>query len=135
MIERGEHLIVLGDFNTEQRSDETRDDSDLGILSGRETDRTDDDLVDLNLRLPPGDRQTHLLDGRQFDRIFCSPSLVTDDPGRRDLTFRSIEVRRDLSIQGQPDDSQLHWENYWEIPADQRDLSDHYPVIATFEVR
>jgi endonuclease/exonuclease/phosphatase family metal-dependent hydrolase len=134
-ISRGDNLIVLGDFNTEQRNDVTRDESDLGILSGRETQPTSDDLIDLNLRLPPGDRQTHLLPGRQFDRIFCTPSLVTDDPQRPDLVFRSIEVRSDLAIQGKPDDSQRHWEHYWEIPDGQRDLSDHYPVIATFEVR
>jgi endonuclease/exonuclease/phosphatase family metal-dependent hydrolase len=131
----GENVIVLGDFNTEERGTTTRPESDIGIASGLETATTEDDLVDLNLRLPTGDRQTHLLDGRQFDRILCSRSLLTDDPDRVDLVFKKIEVRRDLAIRGEPDLPEQHWESYWAMPVDERDLSDHYPVIATFEAR
>lgn len=134
-IKRGEHMIVLGDFNTDETGTVTRDDSDLGIALGRETADVGDDLIDLNLKLPRDQRQTHLLAGKQFDRIFCSPSLVEDDPGKADLVFRSIEVRSDLVIQGQVDTPEEHWDNYWTRPASERDLSDHYPVIATFEVR
>lgn len=134
-IKQGEHVILLGDFNTEETGDRTRADSDLGIISGLQTPDPDDDLIDLNLRLPAEQRQTHMLPGRQFDHIFCTPSLLHDDPTKPDLVFRSIETRRDLAVQGEPDDSQSHWDRYWELPADQRDLSDHYPVMATFEVR
>ena len=134
-IKAGENVIVLGDFNTEETGDETRPDSDLGILSGRETPGKDDDLVDLHLRIPMAERQTHLLPGKQFDRIFCSPSLVEDDPAKPDLVFQSIQVRRDLAIQGEPDVPEDHWERYWELAEDQRDLSDHLPVLATFDVR
>ena len=131
----GENVILLGDFNTEERGVTTRKDSDLGIAGGLETPDTNDDLVDLNLRLPTGDRQTHLLEGRQFDRIFCSRSLLKDDPDKPDLVFAKIEVRRDLAVRGEPDKPEEHWESYWKLSPDQRDLSDHYPVIATFEVR
>jgi endonuclease/exonuclease/phosphatase family metal-dependent hydrolase len=134
-IKNGENVILLGDFNTEETGVVTRKESDLGIASGLETPSTDDDLVDLNLRLDSGMRQTHLLEGRQFDRIFCSRSLLEDDPSHPDLVFTKIEVRRDLAVRGKPDTPEQHWESYWKLPSEERDLSDHYPVMATFEVR
>lgn len=135
-VAAGEHVIVLGDLNTEQRGhSKTNPDSDLGILSGSETRDKKDDLVDLNLTLARHQRQTHLLAGREFDRIFCSPSLMKDIPGKPNLVFQSIEVRADLAIQGPPDTASQHWDAYWKQRDDQRDLSDHYPVIATFEVK
>lgn len=135
LIQAGENVIVLGDFNTEERGNTTRPNSDVGIIAGLETATTNDDLVDLNLRLPRGDRQTHLLDGRQFDRILCSRSLLTDDPDRVDLVFKKIEVRRDLCVRGKPDTADEHWDSYWKMSEQERDLSDHYPLIATFEPR
>lgn len=135
LISHGENVILLGDFNTDETGVESRKESELGIVSGLETPSEQDDLVDLNLRLPPGNRQTHLLEGRQFDRIFCSRALLEDDPSRPDLVFSHIEIRRDLAIRGQPDTAEAHWENYWSLPAEERDLSDHYPVLATFELR
>ncbi len=134
-IKKGENVILLGDFNTEEKGAETRKESDLGIASGLETPGGDDDLVDLNQRLPSGMRQTHLLEGRQFDRILCSRSLLEDDPSRLDLVFTKIEVRRDLAVRGKQDTPEQHWETYWKLPPAERDLSDHYPVMATFEVR
>lgn len=134
-IASGENVIVLGDFNTEERGEKTRPGSDLGIIAGLETSDTSDDLVDLNLRLPSGQRQTHLLPGRQFDRIFCSQSLLRDDPGKPDLVFEKIEVKRELAVQGSPDTESEHWDNYWKLDDDERDLSDHYPVMATFRMR
>ena len=134
-IRRGENVILLGDTNTEERGDTTRRGSDLGVLCGSHTKPADDDLIDLHLRLPSTQRQTHLLPNRQFDRILVSKSLIEDDPSRPDLVFESVEVRRDLAIQGEPDVPEDHWEKYWQLPADQRDLSDHFPVQATFRVR
>lgn len=135
VIQDGENVILLGDFNTQEKGEATRKASDLGIASGLETPRTDDDLVDLNRRLATSNRQTHLLDGRQFDRIFCSPSLLKDDPLRPDLVFTKIEVLRDLAIRGRQDTPEEHWDAYWKLSQDERDLSDHYPVMATFEAR
>jgi endonuclease/exonuclease/phosphatase family metal-dependent hydrolase len=134
-IRSGENVVLLGDFNTEETGDATRKESDIGIASGLETQHHDDDLVDLNRKLVDGNRQTHLLDGRQYDRILCSPSLLRDDPSKPDLVFSKIEVRRDLAIRGTQDTPEEHWDNYWNLSQQERDLSDHYPVMATFEVR
>lgn len=134
-IARGENVIVLGDTNTEEQGDTTRKKSDLSILCGHETADTKDDLYDLHLRLSGDQRQTHLLNNRQFDRILVSKSLLQDDPSRPDLVFESIEVLPQLAIQGEPDEPEEHWEQFWKLPADERDLSDHFPVQATFSVQ
>ena len=133
-IRQGQNIIVLGDFNTEFKGQQSLKQNEIGIASGLETPETDDDLVDLHLMLPTSERSTHLLGG-QYDRILCSPSLTKDDPNRPNLVFSKIEVLRELAIRGKQDTPQQHWENYWNIPEDQRDLSDHYPVMATFEIR
>lgn len=130
----GQNIIVLGDLNTEEMGDQTKPDSDVGILCGLHTDSPQDDLTDVTLRVPAAQRNTHLL-GKQFDRILVSRSLLVDDPDRADLVFQAAAVRPDLAIRGDQDDQIRHWEHYWDIPADQRDLSDHYPVIATFQVK
>ena len=77
----------------------------------------------------------HLLPGRKFDRILVSRSLLEDDPNKKDIALKSVAIRKDLAIQGSVDEQEQHWEHYWEMPEDERDLSDHLPVIATFEVR
>ncbi len=46
-----------------------------------------------------------------------------------------IEVLRDLAIRNGQDSPKQHWDNYWKMPESDRDLSDHYPVMATFEMR
>lgn len=132
LIKAGKNVIVLGDMNTEQRDETAAPDSDMGILAGRHTPTPDDDLTDLLVRLPRSQRQTHLLEDRQFDRILCSRSLMTDAPGKRDLVFQSVAVHRDLAIHAEPDTPQGHWDDYWAVAPNQRDLSDHYPVVATF---
>lgn len=133
-VRAGENVILLGDFNTEVREESSDARSDVGVARGLETSEVGDDLVDLNLKLEESDRRTHLLGG-QYDRIFCSSSLLKDDPSRPDLVFQKIEVRRDLAIRGRPDTADEHWENFWQLHSSERDLSDHYPVIATFDVR
>jgi hypothetical protein len=103
----------------------------MGILRGLDTPDDSDDLVDLHQYLPADERGTHLARGKQFDRILVSRSLIEDDPGRVDLVFRSIELRKDVVVRGtRTDDS--HWDNYYEIPQKERDLSDHYPLVARF---
>lgn len=130
-VARGENVIVLGDLNTEEMGDETVAQSDVGIMAGRSTPKSEDDLIDITLQVPAAERNTHLL-GKQFDRILVSRSLIEDAPGRPDLVLQSVQVRPELAIRGERDGQQQHWERYWDIPPDQRDLSDHYPVIATF---
>ena len=133
-ITQGQNVIVLGDFNTEFKGNQTSNDDEIGIACGLETPILSDDLIDLHLNIPTPNRNTHLLGG-QYDRILCSRSLVDDDPSRPDLVFSKIEVLHDLAIRNGKDTPEQHWENYWKIPDVDRDLSDHYPVMATFEVR
>lgn len=124
------NLIVLGDFNTEE-SAQASPGSELWVVQGGETAATSDDLVDLHPLLPEGNRATHMI-GKAFDRILVSPRLVD---GRRDSPLRlvRVKVRPDLAIQGKRDKD--HRDGYYKIPAAERDLSDHYPLIAEFEVR
>ncbi len=129
------HIIVLGDLNTETTVGRIAAGSEVSVLMTRGTADPSDDLVDLLERVPPTDRQTHLLAGKQFDRILVSRSLVEDEPDRSDLCLRSVVVRPDLSIRGGADEPDEHWNHYWEIDAASRDLSDHYPLIAEFEIR
>ena len=135
LIKSGHNVILLGDTNTEEKGDTTRPESDLGIACGLHTESKDDDLVDLHLKLPKDKRRTHLLPDRQFDRIMVSRSLLEDAPDRRDLVFSDIQVLRELTIREGQDSEAEHWENYWSVPQSKRDLSDHYPVMATFEIR
>jgi endonuclease/exonuclease/phosphatase family metal-dependent hydrolase len=128
------NLIILGDLNTEEKAGSVAENSDLGILLGGASTKDDDNLTDLLEKAPNDQRKTHLLLDAQFDRILASPSLMTNDNGRNDLVFRSIEVRPDLVIRGQGIDTrEQHWENYWNVATEERDLSDHYPVLAEFE--
>lgn len=129
------HVIVLGDLNTETIAGHIPAGSEMSVLLTRGTLDPADDLVDLLEHVPLADRQTHLISGKQFDRILVSRSLVDDDPDRLDLCLRSVVVRPDLSIRGGVDVPDEHWNHYWETDAASRDLSDHYPLIAEFEIR
>ncbi len=140
MVQAGENVIALGDFNTElgigqslTSADETL--TDIAIAAGYEAPDKQHRLIDLHTQLDSSQRQTHLLPGRAFDRILVSRALVDDDPNRRDLVLDRIEVRRDLTIQGQLDEPQMHWDKYWQLPSNERDLSDHFPIIATFKIQ
>lgn len=129
------HVLVTGDFNTEELAGQISPDSDLAVLISRGTDDPSDDLIDLHDQIPVSKRTTHLLPGRQFDRILVSRSLVIDTPGVIDLSLREVAVRTDLNIGGDQDTQDEHWNNYWGIPNDQRDISDHHPVLARFQIR
>ena len=130
-ILRGENIVVLGDINTETTFSETPPDSDIGILRGLETPQLADDLFDLHKFLPAKERTSHLLPGKQFDRILVSQPLLENQDGKQDLVFHSMQRRKDLSVRGQQADKE-HWNTYYQIPQTERDLSDHYPLIARF---
>lgn len=132
----GENVIVLGDLNTEEPAEGIHAESDLAILLGRHTADTADDLIDLHPRLPIDQRQTHLLPGKAFDRILVTKSLIEDDPTRVDLVLKSVERPRELAVKGDgPDEQEAHWNAYWQLDQDQRDLSDHWPVVARFQLK
>ena len=129
---RGENVIVLGDINTEHRADKPIPDSDLGVLCGWNTSETNDDLTDLHTSLPVELRNTHLI-GREFDRILVSSALTVDDPSKKDLVFTRIISRKDLVVVGEQDKE--HMDVYYQIPQAERDVSDHYPLMAEFAIK
>jgi endonuclease/exonuclease/phosphatase family metal-dependent hydrolase len=132
-LAKRENVVLLGDVNTNDLFGESTPTSDVGILYGSGTETKDDDLHDLHARLKSDQRATHMI-GKQFDRILVSQSLLDDAAGKRDLVFKSIANRKDLCVRGAKADDD-HWDIYWKIPQAERDLSDHYPLIAEFEVR
>ncbi len=135
-IKQGENLIVLGDTNSETLAGSLAAANDLGIVCGKATPETADDLVDLHEKLPETNRRTHLLPGKQYDRILVTPGLMEDTPGKPDLVFQDIRVAGELCIRGAGLDEQgQHWDHYWEQADSERDISDHLPVVATFMVR
>lgn len=127
---RGENVIVLGDLNTEETSQPPDPASDLGILLGLGTSEEADDLIDLHSHLPADARVTHLT-GKQYDRILVSRSLAADSPNQPGLVFQSITRPRELAIRGAGPDAD-HFNVFYQIPQEERDLSDHYPVVAEF---
>ncbi len=72
--------------------------------------------------------------GKQFDRILVSPSLQKDDNKKRDLIFDSIRSAKDLVVRGDKADTE-HRDIYYKIPQSERDISDHYPLIARFKTK
>ncbi len=134
-IRAGENVIVLGDFNAEDTTIPAEPTSDMAAVCGLDTGDSDDDLVDLLDRLPIKSRQTHLLSGKAFDRILVSPSLLIDDPNRVDLVLAKFERLPELNVKGSVDVPQEHWDSYWQISDDNRDISDHWPLMATFDFK
>jgi len=134
-IRAGENVIVLGDFNTEEEQIPAIEGSDMYAACGFETPDKSDDLVDLHSQLPKEQRQTHLLVGKSFDRILVSPSLLEDSPDRADLSLAKFERLQDLSVNGTVDVPDDHWNQYWELDDANRDISDHWPIMATFQFK
>jgi endonuclease/exonuclease/phosphatase family metal-dependent hydrolase len=132
-VKAGENVVVIGDVNTNETFETTTKEGDLGTLRGLDTPATDDDLDDLYAHYQGESKETHLVH-KQFDHILTTPALTADAPGKSDLVFKSITIRKDLVVRGQQQDAD-HMDQYWKIPADERDVSDHYPVVAEFEFR
>lgn len=129
-IKADANVIVLGDVNTEETFETTTTTGDLGTLRGLHTPETGDDLTDLFEFFQGQPKETHLVH-KQFDHILVSPSLVKGRLGGGGLLFKSIAIRRDLVIRGKEQD-QDHRDVFWQIPEEERDISDHYPVVAEF---
>lgn len=131
-LQRGENVIVMGDMNFESLAGTSLvPDDGIDAITGKLTRETNDDLVDLLTTLPADQRRTHLVLDRQFDRILVSPSMISDDPHRKDWKFSKLEIRRDLVIQG-ADGVEDHWERRFTKPTNEREVSDHFPLVATF---
>ncbi|MCA9175676.1 MAG: endonuclease/exonuclease/phosphatase family protein [Planctomycetales bacterium] len=133
--EQRQRLIVLGDFNTEHQFGATvATPSELDVLRSGETENDADDLLDLHQWIAADARATHL-SGGQFDRLLVSPALARREAAESGPVLESVRVGKEFCVRGTPDRS--HWEQsaYWTIPNDERDVSDHYPLIATFRFR
>jgi endonuclease/exonuclease/phosphatase family metal-dependent hydrolase len=129
----GKNVVLIGDTNTEETYPGTTANGDIGVLRGLDTPAKEDDFEDLHKFLTAEMQPTHIIH-KQFDRIIVSPSLLTDEPGRPDLVFRGIANRKDLNTRGKEQD-QDHWNIYYKIPQEERDLSDHFPIVAEFEFK
>jgi endonuclease/exonuclease/phosphatase family metal-dependent hydrolase len=132
-VKAGENLIVIGDVNTNETFETTTKDGDLGALRGMDTAAAGDDLADLFAYYKGESKETHLIH-KQFDHILATPPLLADAPGRSDLVLTSVTIRKDLVVRGKMQDAD-HMDVFWKIAQDERDVSDHYPVVAEFEFR
>lgn len=127
-LARGEDVILLGDFNSEAAPGVLE--GDIAAIAG-ESDMPQ--MVDLLTRLENPQASTHLILDRQFDRIMVSKSLLEDGPGL-DWSFVSIRILTDEIIRGQRDGAE-HWDKRLSDPSAELDISDHFPVLATFELK
>lgn len=133
LIKKGENVVLVGDMNSDEFATETTPNGDIGTMRGLNTPATDDDLFDTLVELKDPNRHTHL-NGQQYDRILLSKGLVEDDPTRKDLSFKSVAIRRDLVIRGKMQDKD-HMDIFWTIPEPERDISDHYPLVVTLDYK
>ena len=130
MLQRGENVMVLGDVNTEENCQHPEADCEVGLLCGR-SQAAALQLTDLHRHLQPADQATHMI-GKQFDRILISNSLRQSSSQKPRLVFDSIRCGKNLVVRGQEADTE-HRDVYYKIPQQERDVSDHYPLIATFK--
>lgn len=121
------NVIALGDFNAEDQVGQEGPGSEMDILRQPAPDAPR--LTDLTEALSSDDRRTHLSD-KPFDRILVNQSLLEDDSARPDFVFDSIKNYRDLVIRGNKDVD--HRDQYYQIERKERDVSDHYPLMAEF---
>lgn len=127
IIKRGEDVVMLGDINSEHSVGDNS--SEIKILCGEAPNQ----LIDLLQFAPPDKRRTHLILDRQFDRILVSRSMMEDGAGK-DWVFEKMEVRSDVNVRGKVDGPE-HWEQRLTSNFDELDTSDHFPVVATFELK
>lgn len=121
----GEDVILLGDTNSEYAAGNTS-----GDVAAITASPTGPKMVDLLSRLEDPTQSTHLILDKQFDRIYVSESMMSDDPGE-DWVFESIRVVVKPVVHGKRDGVE-HWAERQTMPLEELDASDHFPVIAVF---
>jgi endonuclease/exonuclease/phosphatase family metal-dependent hydrolase len=133
----GQDVIILGDFNSEYfarpASSVSEAGGEIAILLGQSDQPGLSDLLE---HLTDSHQSTHVVLEKQFDRIFASQSLMEDGPGK-DWVFEKLEIITEGVIRGQRDGAE-HWPK--RLSATQEDLkeidiSDHFPVVATFRAQ
>jgi endonuclease/exonuclease/phosphatase family metal-dependent hydrolase len=133
-LDAGDNVILLGDFNIEDPAGKATKGSEMEELLGKNTANASDDLFDVLESLPEAERRTHLILEKQFDRILLSKSLVDDAADKKDLVFQKAVVLGKYTVRGKGPDLD-HWDTRYTTPQDERDLSDHYPLMATFRFK
>lgn len=132
-VAAGQNVVLIGDLNSDEGFADTTKTGEIGVMRGLDTESPDDDLVDLHAKLPADGQVTHII-GKQFDRIIVSPRMVSGEgKAKARLALQSVAVRKELCIRGEADKD--HWNIYWTIPQAERDLSDHWPLVAEFQVQ
>jgi endonuclease/exonuclease/phosphatase family metal-dependent hydrolase len=127
-IDLAQDVVLLGDMNCEHAPGESVGDAKELVEPNPAAG-----LIDL-LKFASSDNQrTHLILDKSYDRIFVSPSMIEDGPGL-DWVFQKIEVRKDLNIRGQVDGKE-HWDNRLTMSWAELDTSDHFPIVAEFELK
>jgi len=130
-IANGENVLILGDLNVEEPAGQIQPNGDgMHQLLGLANDSPKDDLIDLLERIPAEARRTHLILDKQFDRILASEPMVKGGNG---YALSKIEVLSQYNIRGAGPDAD-HWDTRYTKPYDERDLSDHHPLMATFDL-
>jgi len=129
----GENIVLMGDTNVESLAGVAMPDDDgIESLLGHDTEDKNDDMIDLLLEIPELERKTHLILEKQFDRLLVSRSMKEDDPSRADWSLAKVEVVTSAAIRGEGID-QDHWDTRYSKAIEERDVSDHFPIMATFE--
>jgi len=125
-LEEGHDCILLGDTNSEHSP---------GTMVGdvKAIAENTPKMIDLLTQSDQPNLPTHLVLDKQFDRIYVSSSLMEDGPGK-DWVFQSIRVVTDGVINGKRDGEE-HWDERLTMSTDELDVSDHFPVIAEFELK
>ena len=119
------NIIVMGDYNTHIPFGNAPNHSDMWIIQGKATASTNDDMIDYTLNLP-APHETHT-SGQVLDRVVISQNLA-DTQG---AYVTGIQALKSVAIKGSVDSGSGV---RYDLPVDQRDLSDHYPVLVTMEV-
>lgn len=125
-LEEEHDCILLGDTNSEHTPGRMVGDVEA-IVGNAPT------MIDLLTKADQPNLPTHLVLEKQFDRIYISSSLMEDGPGK-DWVFKSIRIVTDGVINGQRDGEE-HWDGRLTMSTDELDVSDHFPVVAEFELK
>ncbi|MFO1065170.1 MAG: hypothetical protein U0892_15000 [Pirellulales bacterium] len=131
-LKDGRDVVVLGDLNSEHPVGEVAGEM-KELLVG--TTEEGPKMVDLLQFAAVDKRRTHMILDKQFDRIVVSQSMIVDDPNGKDWVFKSLEIHPAWNIRGAGPDGQEHWDKRLTMPLTELDVSDHYPMTATFELR
>lgn len=133
-LEQSSDVLLVGDLNAEPPAGQLRAEMQM-LVDGPEPVTNSIKLFDLLEKEVAEKRRTHLILDKQYDRLLASPSLMSDESGQLDWVFESIAVRGDLVIRGAGPDGETHWQNRLSMPLNELDTSDHFPVIATFQLK